>query len=66
MNRFMGHLAGNGWSHFIFGPAFEKGFSHGLGPKQKFDSLQSGLSPLAKSYSAQRELLGVAGRRAPL
>jgi hypothetical protein len=32
MNRFMGHLAGNGWSHFIFGPAFEKGFSHGLGP----------------------------------
>jgi hypothetical protein len=32
MNRFMGHLAGNGWPHFIFGPAFAKGFSHSLGP----------------------------------
>lgn len=42
MNRFMCHLAGNGWSHFIFGPAFEKGFSHSLGPKRLYSLLQSG------------------------
>lgn len=44
MNRFMGHLALNGWPHFIFGEALGKVFSHSLGPKRTYAPLPSGRS----------------------